>query len=103
MGMLVRIVPSIRLPLRIINYKTPATNIMSVYVTKSVRVAVKVEAFEKRGLSGHAACKVSESGIIALSSASPQALIRYSHMGEELTARKSNTIKQYYQVVWRQE
>jgi len=68
---------------------------MSIYITKSVQFATKVEAFEKRGLSGQVSCKASEGGIFPLSARSVTERIRFTRLAEELQAGKDKTAALY--------
>lgn len=60
---------------------------MSIYLTKHVLYTTRVEAFEKRGLGGQAACKAAESSVYPSSRGPIANSIRFGNLHEELTAR----------------
>jgi hypothetical protein len=60
---------------------------MSIYLTKHINHAARIEAFERRGLSGEVSVKAVEAGIFPISKGTLEGQIRYSRMAEELHAR----------------
>jgi hypothetical protein len=68
---------------------------MSIFFTKIVNHASKIEAFEKRGLSGHVSSKVSEAGVFPLSRGPLETVLRYTNVNLELNARISTRALAY--------
>lgn len=60
---------------------------MSIYLTKQVQFATKVEAFEIRGLPSQVSVRACDAGVVPLSICPPEARIRYDYLHDELPAR----------------
>lgn len=65
---------------------------MPIYLTKTVQFSTKVEAFEKRGLSGQVSVRASEAGIFPISRAPMENVIRYAFIHDELAARLAGKV-----------
>jgi hypothetical protein len=78
-------------------HRSTTTN-MSIYLTKNVQFASKVEAFERRGLAGQVSVKAAESGVLSIEPQSLASILRYNNIHEELPARLDGQHRQYRKV-----